>query len=81
MVLCIDCFELNKTEEDLQNLLRWFRQVKQKPTDVTVRRCDYETEAQRKRDRGRPMKTWKEILKKYMEYLELTKYLVQNPEQ
>lgn len=52
--------------------------MNRKSTDIAVKRCNYETEAQRKRDRRKPMKTWKETLKKCIEYLELMKDLAQN---
>ena len=52
--------------------------MNRRPTDAPFRRCDYETEAQGKRGRGRPRKTLKETTRKDMDYLELTKDLAQN---
>lgn len=37
--------------------------MNQRPTEAPIRRCDYETETRAKRDRERPKKTKKEILK------------------
>ena len=48
------------------------------PIDTSVRKCDYEIEAQGKRCRGRLIKTYKETLRLDIEYLELTKDLAKN---
>lgn len=44
--------------------------------DTSVRRCNCETKGQDKRGKGKPRKTQKEILRKNMEYLELTENFV-----
>ncbi|CAN6541304.1 unnamed protein product [Malus baccata var. baccata] len=54
-------------------MLRWIR-----PTDAPVRRCDYGTEVQGQRGRGRPRKTLEETLRKDLEYLDLTEDMTQN---
>ena len=48
--------------------------MKRRPTDASVRRCDYGTEVQGQRGRGRPRKTLEETLK----YLDLTEDVTQN---
>ncbi|RXH84666.1 hypothetical protein DVH24_032950 [Malus domestica] len=49
-----------------------------RPTDAPVRRCDYGTEVQGQRGRGRPRKTLEETLRKDLEYLVLTEDMTQN---
>ncbi|CAN6541821.1 unnamed protein product [Malus baccata var. baccata] len=49
-----------------------------KATDAPVRRCDYGTEVQGQRGRGRPRKTLEETLRKDLEYLVLTEDMTQN---
>ncbi|CAN6706223.1 unnamed protein product [Malus baccata var. baccata] len=49
-----------------------------RPTDAPVRRCDYGTEVQGRRGRGRPRKTLEETLRKGLEYLDLTEDMTQN---
>ena len=46
--------------------------MQRRSTDAPVRRCDYETEVQGQRGRGRPRKTLEETLRKDLEYLDLT---------
>ncbi|KAM1225087.1 hypothetical protein ACFX2G_044844 [Malus domestica] len=55
-----------------ENRLRWFGHVQRRPTDAPIRRCDYGTEVQGRRGRGRPRKTLEETLRKDLEYLDLT---------
>ncbi|KAM1663779.1 hypothetical protein ACFXTN_039405 [Malus domestica] len=47
-----------------ENRFRWFGHVQRRPTDAPVRKCDYETEVQGRRGRGRPRKTLEETLRK-----------------
>ncbi|KAM1248608.1 hypothetical protein ACFX2J_044403 [Malus domestica] len=61
-----------------ENRLRWFGHVQRRPTDVPIRRCDYGTEVQGRRGRGRPRKTLEETLRKDLEYLDLTKDMTQD---
>ncbi|CAN6677616.1 unnamed protein product [Malus baccata var. baccata] len=61
-----------------ENRLRWFGHVQRRPTDAPVRRCDYGTEVQGRRGRGRPRKTLEETLRKDLEYLDLTEDMTQN---
>ncbi|RXH99407.1 hypothetical protein DVH24_011732 [Malus domestica] len=71
-----------KNEDIRGNIsIRWFGHMKQRSTNTSVRKCDCETEAQGKRGRRRPRKTWKETLRKYIEYLDLMEDLVQNQAQ
>lgn len=61
-----------------ENQLMWFEHIKERSTYVSVIKCDYETETQSKKGRGR---LWIEVLGKGMEYLELMEDLVQDQEQ
>ncbi|RXI00394.1 hypothetical protein DVH24_037942 [Malus domestica] len=40
-----------------ENRLRWFGRVQRRPTNAPVKRCNYGTEVQGRRGRGRPRKT------------------------
>ncbi|KAM2202787.1 hypothetical protein ACFX1R_002455 [Malus domestica] len=51
-------------EKMRENRLRWFGHVQRRHTDASVRRCDYGTEVQGRRGRGRPRKTLEENLEK-----------------
>ena len=55
--------------------------MKRRPTGAPVKRYNYEIETQGQRGRGRPRKTWKETQRKGLDYLDLTKEMVQNREQ
>ncbi|KAM1033960.1 hypothetical protein ACFX2A_038273 [Malus domestica] len=61
-----------------ENRLRWFGHVQRRPTDAPIRRCDYGTEVQGRRGRGRPRKTLEETLRKDLEYLDLTADMTQD---
>ncbi|KAM1171983.1 hypothetical protein ACFX2I_022143 [Malus domestica] len=61
-----------------ENRFWWFGHVQRRPTDAPVRRCDYGTEVQRRRGKGRPRKTLEETLRKDLEYLDLTEDMTQN---
>ncbi|KAM1895076.1 hypothetical protein ACFX13_043897 [Malus domestica] len=61
-----------------ENRLRWFGHVQRRPTDAPIRRCDYGTEVQGRRGRGRPRKTLRETLRKDLEYLDLTENMTQD---
>ncbi|KAM1977959.1 hypothetical protein ACFX16_014704 [Malus domestica] len=52
-----------------ENRLRWFGHVQRRPTDAPVRRCDYGTEVQGRRGRGRLRKTLEETLRKDLRVL------------
>ncbi|KAM1972786.1 hypothetical protein TB1_018577 [Malus domestica] len=52
-----------------ENRLRWFGHVQRRPTDAPIRRCDYGTEVQGRRGRGRPRKTLEETLRKDLRVL------------
>ncbi|KAM1096920.1 hypothetical protein ACFX19_014649 [Malus domestica] len=56
----------------------WVGHVQRRPTDAPVRRCDYGTEVQGRRGRGRPRKTLEETLRKDLEYLDLMEDMIQN---
>ena len=55
-----------------------FGHVQRRPTDAPVRRCDYGTEVQGRRGRGRPRKTLEETLRNDLEYLDLTEDMTQD---
>ncbi|KAM2360015.1 hypothetical protein ACFXTH_002458 [Malus domestica] len=61
-----------------ENRLRWFGHVQRRPTDAPIKRCDYGTEVQGRRGRGRPRKTLEETLRKDLEYLDLTEDMTQD---
>ncbi|RXH76786.1 hypothetical protein DVH24_019674, partial [Malus domestica] len=46
--------------------------------NISKRRCDYGTEVQGRRVRGRPRKTLEETIRKDLEYLDLTEDMTQN---
>ncbi|CAN6544897.1 unnamed protein product [Malus baccata var. baccata] len=47
-----------------ENRFWWFGHVQRRPTDAPVRKCDYGTEVQGRRGRGRPRKILEETLRK-----------------
>ncbi|XP_070039058.1 uncharacterized protein [Nicotiana tomentosiformis] len=51
--------------------LRWFGHVKRRSTDVPVRRCERLVLRGERRGRGRPKKSWGEVIRRDMEQLEL----------
>ncbi|RXH85648.1 hypothetical protein DVH24_009469 [Malus domestica] len=57
---------------------KMFGHVQRRPTDAPVRRCDYRTEVQGRRGRGRPRKTLEETLRKDLEYLDLMEDMTHN---
>ncbi|KAM1582443.1 hypothetical protein ACFX14_030161 [Malus domestica] len=61
-----------------ENRFRWFGHVQRRPTDAPVRKCDYGTEVQGRRGRGRPRKTFGRDPKKRLEYLDLMEDMTQN---
>ncbi|KAM1032662.1 hypothetical protein FF1_036269 [Malus domestica] len=61
-----------------ENRLRWFGHVQRRPTNASVRRCDYGIEVQGRRGRGRPKKTLEKTLRKDLKYLDLTEDMTQN---
>ncbi|XP_070053589.1 uncharacterized protein [Nicotiana tomentosiformis] len=52
--------------------LRWFGHVKRRSTDAPVRRCERLALGGERRGRGRPKKSWGEVIRRDMEQLELT---------
>ncbi|KAM1280162.1 hypothetical protein ACFX15_020552 [Malus domestica] len=61
-----------------ENRLRWFGHVQRRPTDAPIIRCDYGTEVQGRRGRGKPRKTLEETLRKDLEHLDLTEDMTQD---
>ncbi|XP_075096420.1 uncharacterized protein LOC142174513 [Nicotiana tabacum] len=53
--------------------LRWFGHVKRRSTDAPVRRCEGLALAGVRRDRGKPKKSWGEVIRRDKALLELTK--------
>ena len=56
-------------EKMIENRLRWFGDVRRRPTDAPVRRVQVEriNLGQVKRAQGRPKKTWMEIIRQDIE--------------
>ncbi|XP_009759062.2 uncharacterized protein [Nicotiana sylvestris] len=52
--------------------LRWFGHVKRRSTDAPVRRCERLALGGERRGRGRPKKSWGEVIRRDMAQLELT---------
>ncbi|XP_070006271.1 membralin-like protein At1g60995 isoform X2 [Nicotiana sylvestris] len=52
--------------------LRWFGHVNRRSTDAPVRRCERLTLGGERRGRGRPTKSWSEVIRRDMVQLELT---------
>ncbi|XP_070039302.1 uncharacterized protein [Nicotiana tomentosiformis] len=51
---------------------RWFGHFRKMSTDVPVRRCERLTLEGLRRDRGRPKKIWREVIRQDMTQLQLT---------
>lgn len=63
-------------ENMVENRLRWYGHVERKPVDYVVRRV-YQTErSQTTRGKGRPRKTIREVIKKYIEINEFDRNIV-----
>ncbi len=61
-------------EKMRESRLRWFGHVRRRSADAPVRRVEaIELRTQIKRGRGRPIKTWKEIIKNNLKYFNLNK--------
>jgi len=60
----------------VENRLRLFRHAERRPIDTVVRRVDQMEESQVKRGRGRPKKTIRETIRKYLEINELDPNMV-----
>ena len=54
-----------------ENRLQWFGHIGRRPIDAPVRRVKKINIEQGKNFRGRPKKTWMEVVKKYIKLLEL----------
>ncbi|XP_070008151.1 uncharacterized protein [Nicotiana sylvestris] len=52
--------------------LRWFGHVKRRSIEALVRRCEWLASVGSRRGRGRPKKSWEEIIRREMAQLELT---------
>ena len=60
----------------MENRLRWFEHVERRPVDSVVRR-EYQIErSQTVRERGRPRKTIREVIKKDLEINDLDRSMV-----
>jgi hypothetical protein len=55
-----------------ENRLRWFGHIRRRPNDAPVRRMEKWENILVKRGRGRPRKTWMEVIRKDMNALNLT---------
>ncbi|KAH1220391.1 LINE-1 retrotransposable element ORF2 protein [Glycine max] len=63
-------------EKMVENRLRWFGHVERRPADSVVRRVDQMERRQTIRDRGRPKKTIREVIKKDLELNDLDRSMV-----
>ncbi|KAH1243240.1 LINE-1 reverse transcriptase [Glycine max] len=63
-------------EKMVENRLRWFGYVERIPVDSVVRRVDQMERRQTIRDRGRPKKTIREVIKKDLELNDLDRSMV-----
>ncbi|XP_075092427.1 uncharacterized protein LOC142172659 [Nicotiana tabacum] len=52
--------------------LKWFGHVKKRNTDAPIRRCERLALGGERRGRGRPKKSWGEVIRQDMKQLELT---------
>ncbi|XP_019236534.1 PREDICTED: uncharacterized protein LOC109216790 [Nicotiana attenuata] len=52
--------------------LRWFGHVKRRSTEAPIRRCERLALEDMRRDRGRPKKSWREVIGRDMVQLEVT---------
>ncbi|KAL5163533.1 Sugar transporter ERD6-like 16 [Glycine soja] len=62
-------------EKMVENRLRWFGHVERRPVDSVVRRVDQMERRQTIRDRGRPKKTIREVIKKDLKLNDLDRRL------
>ncbi|KAL5156139.1 hypothetical protein HKD37_19G055060 [Glycine soja] len=63
-------------EKMVENRLRWFGHVERRPVDSVVRRVDQMERRQTIRDRGRPKKTIREVIKKDLELNDLDRSMI-----
>ena len=54
-------------EKMRENRLRWFGHVRRRPIDASVRRVEFINLGQVKRAKGRPKKTWMEVIRQDIE--------------
>ena len=54
-----------------KNRLRWFGHVQRRPEDAPVRRSDMLDVGELIRGRGRPLKTWRQVIRKDMSIIGL----------
>ncbi|XP_070025393.1 uncharacterized protein [Nicotiana sylvestris] len=68
-----DKMTVTPMEEKIQEArLRWFGHVKRRSTDALVKRCERLALGGKRKGRGRPKKSSKEVIRRDMEQLELT---------
>ena len=58
--------------------LRWYGHMQRRPLDAPVRRLEGIHVNDAKRGRGRPKRTWMELIRKDLNLLSLTKEVAQN---
>ena len=61
-----------------ESRLRWFGHVKRRRMDVAVRRCESIKLLGCKRGRGRPKKSWQEVIKYGLKFIGLTEDMAQD---
>jgi len=58
--------------------LRWFRHIRRRSWDALVRRCDKLDRSDYKRSRGRPKKSWSEVIRHDLKTLGLVENMAQD---
>ncbi|XVF73167.1 hypothetical protein PTKIN_Ptkin12aG0179600 [Pterospermum kingtungense] len=58
-----------------ENRLRWFGHVMRRPEGAPVRRCEALTVGQERKTRGRPLKTWKQVIRQDLSIREVDSIL------
>jgi len=58
--------------------LRWFGHIKTRSVDVPMSRCEKIDRPQHKRGRGRPKKSWSEVIRHYLKTLGLVEDMTQD---
>jgi len=58
--------------------LRWFGHVRRRPTDAPVRRCETVEWLDYRRSRGRPKKSWSEVIRHDLRTLGLVEDMAQD---
>jgi len=67
------------TEDKIREArLRWFGHIRRRSLDTLVRRCDEFNHPDYKRSRGRPKKSWREVIRHDLKTLGLVEDMAQD---